>query len=69
MALTKLSLPRIMLLKTSQSLNKKRVRLLLKKAAVTAMLWKLMNKKTPLPLQFSRKFHLLLDLRLNHLPD
>lgn len=69
MALTKLSLRRIMLLKTSQSLNKKKVRLLLKKAAVTAMLWKLTNKKTPLPLLFSRKFHLLLDLRLNHLLD
>lgn len=69
MAHTKLSLPKIMLLKTSQSLNKKRVRLMLKKAAVTVMLWKSMNKKTPLPLLFSRKFHLLLDLRLNHLPD
>ena len=69
MAHMKLSLPKIMLLKTSQSLNKKRVRLMLKKAAVTVMLWKSMNKKTPLPLLFSRKFHLLLDLRLNHLPD
>lgn len=69
MAHTKLSLPKIMLLKTSQSLNKKRVRLMLKKAAVTVMLWKSMNKKTPLPLLFSRKFHLLLDLRLNRLPD